>query len=231
MKSDLKKIKADGIDSLIFDIDGTLWDSREVVAKAWNESFERLLPEYDIETVTKERLTPLFGKTMDKICDALLPGVPDEKRRLITDDIYKTESEFIRREPGVLYTGVYDTVKALSEKYPLYIVSNCQKGYIDDLLDTTGLRPFFKAGLCYGDTGAQKNVTMRMLIEKEGLRSPVYIGDTQGDAEASRLAGVPFIWVSYGLGKAENGDFAARIDSFPELMSLSDSKSAIAEEG
>ncbi len=220
MNSDLRNLKDSGIESIIFDIDGTLWDSREVVAKAWNEAFKRLIPEYKTEPVTKEKLTSLFGKTMDKICEALLPDVPCEKRQLVADEIYKVESDYIRREPGVLYEGVCDTVKSLSEKYPLYIVSNCQKGYIDDLLDTTGLRPFFKAGLCYGDTGAQKDVTMRILIEKESLRSPVYIGDTQGDAEASRLAGVPFIWVSYGLGKAEEGYFSARIDCFSELKSL-----------
>lgn len=218
MGNEKKALSALSPDSIIFDIDGTLWDSRETVAKAWNEAFKKLLPEYKLPTVTKEILTPLFGKTMDKICDELLPGVPVTKRQLVADRIYEIESEYIRKEPGRLYEGVAAVVKELSKSYPLYIVSNCQLGYIDDLLDTTGLGPFFKDGLCYGDTGLPKEGTIRAMVERHGLSSPVYVGDTYGDAKASKLAGVPFIWASYGFGEVDEKDRIAKIENISDLL-------------
>ena len=217
---DMEALRAIRPDSIIFDIDGTLWDSREVVAKAWDSAFKKYLPEFGLPDITKELLTPLFGKTMEEINDALLKGVPEDRVRELTDNLYSVESEYLKKEPGRLYDGVADTVKKLSESFPLYIVSNCQKGYIEDLLETTGLGPCFKGGMCYGDTELPKGETMKFLIERHGLRRPIYVGDTEGDSEASRVAGVPFVWASYGFGSVCESGRAAKIENMSELLSL-----------
>ena len=62
-------------ESLIFDIDGTLWDSRALVAEGYNiqlkeEGLEHLF-------VNAEQLKPLFGKVMTEIADAILHSVPE----------------------------------------------------------------------------------------------------------------------------------------------------------
>ena len=58
-------------------------------------------------------------------------------------------------------------------------------------------------------------------MERNGLKAPVYVGDTQGDFEACKAAGVPFVWVEYGFGKVDAGDcegVSGTIKSFPELL-------------
>ena len=52
-------------------------------------------------------------------------------------------------------------------------------------------------------------------MERNGVTKAVYVGDTQGDADAAAKAGVPFIFTEYGFGSVK--DAAARIASLPEL--------------
>ncbi|MFQ9395815.1 MAG: hypothetical protein ACLR2E_19485 [Lachnospiraceae bacterium] len=58
-------------------------------------------------------------------------------------------------------------------------MSNCQKGYIEALLDTTPLKPYITGHLCYGDTNCQKDVTIRRLMKQYNLKKVFYVGDTQ----------------------------------------------------
>ena len=55
-------------------------------------------------------------------------------------------------------------------------------------------------------------------MERHGITDAVYIGDTQGDMEASCMAGLPFVFCRYGFGTPEK--FDAAVDSFPELEKL-----------
>ncbi len=55
-------------------------------------------------------------------------------------------------------------------------------------------------------------------MEKHNIESCVYIGDTQGDYEATVEAGIPFILAAYGFGAPEG--YVARIEKFEELLKL-----------
>lgn len=56
---------------------------------------------------------------------------------------------------------------------------------------------------------------MELLKERNNLINPVYIGDTDGDRQESALAGVPFVFVTYGFGETEN--YNVQFHSFKEL--------------
>jgi len=45
------------------------------------------------------------------------------------------------------------------------------------------------------------------LWERNHLKNPVYVGDTQGDCDGARLAKIPFIYVDYGFGKVNEYDY------------------------
>ena len=106
----------------------------------------------------------------------------------------------------------------LAKKYRLFIVSNSQRGYPELCLEKLGLTPYIQGHLCFGDTGTSKGKTIRTLMERHNIQSCVYIGDTQGDYEATVEAGVPFIWASYGFGTPEG--YAEKIDSFEQLLTM-----------
>ena len=204
-------------ESLIFDIDGTLWDSRALVAEGYNiqlkaENLAHLC-------VTAEDLKPLFGKVMTEIADAILATVPEAERYDLMERCMATENRYLEENPcHIGYPGVKETVAKLAETYRLFIVSNSQCGYPELCMEKLGLTPYIEGHLCFGDTGTSKGRTIRTLMEKHNITSCAYVGDTQGDYEATVEADVPFIWCAYGFGTPEG--FAARVDSFEQLLAL-----------
>ena len=204
------------MDSIIFDVDGTIWDSTQSVADSWNKAI-REHSDLDL-TLDPVSLSRVFGKTMTEIADALFPALDTEARMKLLDACYAEENRYLEDHPGLLYDGVAGTIRNLSLRYPLYIVSNCQCGYIEVMLKTSGLAPYIKDHLCFGETLRPKGETIRMLMEKNGLKSPVYVGDTQGDADACKAAEIPFILAEYGFGDVP--DAATRIQRFSDLEKI-----------
>ncbi len=202
-------------ESLIFDIDGTLWDSRQLVAEGYNLQLEK--EGLSHLAVTAEDLTPLFGKVMTEIADSILAPIPLPERYDLMDRCMKTENDYLfANECRIGYPKVKETLAELAKKYRLFIVSNSQCGYPELCIDKLGLGDYIEGHLCFGDTGTSKGKTIRTLIEKHNIGSCVYIGDTQGDLEACQEAGIPFIFCTYGLGQAESWD--AKIDSIEALL-------------
>ncbi len=204
------------MDSIIFDVDGTIWDSTESVAASWNKAI-RDHSNLDL-TLEPVSLSRVFGKTMTEIAEVLFPTLETDKRMKLLDICFDEENRYLEGHPGTLYPGVADTIRDLSQKYPLYIVSNCQCGYIEVMLRTTGLEPYIKDHLCFGETQVSKGETILMLMEKNGLKSPVYVGDTQGDADSCKVAGIPFIFAEYGFGSVP--DAITCIHTFSELAEM-----------
>ena len=204
-------------ESLIFDIDGTLWDSRALVAEGYNiqlkaEGLEHLC-------VDAERLKSLFGKVMTDIADVILESIPVPERYALMERCMDTENRYLfENECKIGYPKVKETVEALAKKYRLFIVSNSQRGYPELCMDKLGLTPYIQGHLCFGDTGTSKGKTIRRLMEQHGIESCAYVGDTQGDYEATLEAEIPFIWATYGFGTPEG--YVKKIDSFEELLSL-----------
>ena len=118
---------------IIFDMDGTLWDSAANVAESWNEAIRqdgrrnKVLTEADIKGV--------MGKTMDVIAKLLFPELSEKEQETLLAECCRIENDYLREHGGVLYPDLEDTFKELKKTYELYIVSNCQKGYIEAFLD------------------------------------------------------------------------------------------------
>ena len=204
------------MDGIIFDVDGTLWDSTDVVAVAYN----RILETYtDLPIrVTSDDLKKLFGKPMDEIFARLLPTYPKSEQLRLAELCFEQEDLELQKTPGKEYPGLRETFRALAKKHPLFIVSNCQKGYIELFLEKTGLGDCVKDHLCFGETRTSKGQTILTLMKRNGLHSPVYVGDTRGDADACEEAGIPFVLAEYGFGEVE--DPAYRISCLAELDRL-----------
>lgn len=202
------------MDGIIFDVDGTLWDSTAEVAVAWNEALRN---HSEVELVlTAELLKREFGKPLPEIVEDLFPELSKEEQERIADYLFKYENKRMETAPCVLYDGLKETIRELSKQYRLFIVSNCQEGYIEAFLKNTGLGECITDHLCPGDTGVYKAENIRMIMERNHLKSAVYVGDTQGDADACKAAGVPMIYAAYGFGTVKDPE--AEVHSFRELL-------------
>ena len=204
-------------ESLIFDIDGTLWDSRALVAEGYNIQLNKEgLSRY---CITAETLKPLFGRVMTEIADVLFADFPEKERYALMARCMETENRHLHENPcHIGYPGVRETMEALAKTHRLFIVSNCQQGYIELLMEKGGLGGLISDFDCFGNTGLPKGQTLRLLCERCNVRDAVYVGDTQGDMEASEQAGLPFVWAAYGFGKPAHWD--KRIDHFTDLLRL-----------
>ena len=109
-------------------------------------------------------------------------------------------------------------MERLSGRWPLYVVSNCQSSYIETMLRVSGLGRFVSGTLCYGDTNEGKGRNLVTLSNRYGLKEPIYVGDTQGDADACAEAGMPMIYAAYGLGEVRQP--WKQINAFPELLDI-----------
>lgn len=205
------------IKNLIFDIDGTLWDSTAIVAKGW----QRAVTEtgYSHAVITPDILRREFGQPMDVIAEHVFRDVEDmEKRKALLHKCCEYEQQLLEEnEEDISFPGVRAGMKKLAEHYHLYIVSNCQCGYIElvmQKIQITGLIDDFE---CFGNTGTCKGETIRLLMERNGIRKEetVYIGDTRGDYEACAMAGIRFILAAYGFGEAPEA--VVSIGEFSEL--------------
>lgn len=208
---------------IILDMDGTVWDSSENVARAWTVKVHEA--GYTDKEVTRKDIQSVMGKPMDVIADTLFTYTEKgPERDLLRTLCEKYENEYLLEHGGILYDGVFDTLKTLKDMgYHNYIVSNCQAGYIEAFLNHYKI-PFGNPGdliediECYGNNLHQKDENIRLLAERNKLTQACYVGDIQSDYDATVKAGYPFIHARYGFGTI-NTDVPF-IDSFNDLPEI-----------
>ena len=204
---------------IIFDMDGTLWDSAKAVAESWTEVVAR---EYTPERViTEDEIKRVMGLTMDKLAAQIFPELPEERRLQLLDVCGREENEYLRTHGAIVYPKVEETFQKLREKYHLYIVSNCQSGYIEAFLEYYGYGKYIEDIECYGNNGLVKGDNIRKVVERNHLTKAVYVGDIQGDYDASMQAGVEFIHAGYGFGTVDAN--VPEITAFEELPKVVES--------
>lgn len=203
--------------SLILDIDGTLWDTRKIIVRGWNKGLRA--DGRSRAQVTEEGLKNLLGKTIANIAQELVTDVPARQRDEVMACCLEWEHRELMADPcRVTFPGVLEGIPALAQNHKVYIVSNCENGYVELFLEKTGLGAYISDAEWYGRTLACKGESIRRLMERNGIQKAVYVGDTQGDLEAARMAGIPFVWAGYGFGQPREWDW--KIERFRDLEAL-----------
>lgn len=208
--------KLRNLDSIIFDLDGTLWDSTQEVLVSWNQ----VLDKYDEvgKKFTKEDIEGFMGTPITTIFEVFLPHLDAEKRTAIEKECSENEMKYIATHGGRLFHGLEDVLKVLSAKYKLAIVSNCQNGYIEAFLKYYGFEKYIIDFEHIGRTGLPKGENIKLVMERNKLKNSIYVGDTDGDRKAARLAGVPFVYARYGFGEVKEYDYV--IDTIEKLLEM-----------
>ncbi len=202
---------------IIFDMDGTLWDSAKAVADSWSEI---VVEKYGEEhRIFEDDIKAVMGKPMNELADIIFDFVEDEDERYeLLDVCGKYENEYLIKHGGVLYPDLEDTFKKLKENYNLYIVSNCQSGYIEAFLEHYGFEKYFDDIECFGNNNLMKDENIRKIVERNNLEKAVYVGDIQGDYDSTMKAGIDFILADYGFGSVDKE--VPKIEKFSDLINV-----------
>lgn len=201
-------------DSIGFDLDGTLWSAVLADKEAWAIVAE----EYGVYKPTEEQMAGVMGLNEIQLMTKLYPDMSDEDKHSFFDKASQLCNVILARDGGVLYEGMEETVKKLSRHFRLYIVSNCQPGYIETFLKHHQLEPYFCDFQWAGRECVPKSENIKNVIERNGFKNSIYVGDTQGDADAAYGAGVPFVYAGFGFGDVEKYDY--KIDKFEDIIDI-----------
>ncbi len=203
-------------DGIIFDLDGTLWNATEAICKTWNMVLERY--PYIREPVTVKELEKCMGLLLPDISRKLFPAESEEMQMKLIEECCDMEVAYLSEHGGILYPELEKTLDILSKKYKLFIVSNCQSGYIESFFKGHGLGKYFTDFECAGNTGKGKGENNKSIIERNKLSAAVYVGDTQSDMDSAIYAGIPFVYAAYGFGNVKGYDYV--INNFCELADI-----------
>lgn len=187
------------LEGLVFDLDGTLIDSRRDITTAVN----RMRQEMGLPPLELEQVVTMVGEGARKLVErALGPDFSWEEidQALARYLIYYWDVCLETTHP---YAGVPEMLAALARHYPLALLSNKGEALSRKILDGLGLAGHFRE-ILGGDslpTRKPDPAGLRLLAQKLGVpvRRLLLVGDTWVDAETARNAGCPFALVEWGF--------------------------------
>lgn len=211
----------DTFENIIFDLDGTLWDSRSTLIESWN----LILGRYDLleKPLVEEDLNQFMGLLLPDILPTLFPNGNPTQFDTILKEIIEHECETLSEKGGTIYEQVDNVLNELSKNHNLFIVSNCQDGYIQAFLKFSGFDHFFKDFESAGKTGCNKTENIRLVLERNQLDRlrTIYVGDTQTDYDSATQNELRFIFCNYGFGQLTVDSVPyMRINSCKDLLNL-----------
>ena len=207
----VEEVNGKRYDSLIFDLDGTLWNVNESCTNAWNDVLESI---GSGRRITVEEMNSVTGMPMEEIMVKLLPDDGFDHKKLYSL-LNSREEQLIGRQGTYLYPGMLKELERLAGFFRLYLVSNCQEWYLKRFLDYSGAGRYLSGWDCYGSSGQEKHLMISGIKVKNNIKNAVYIGDTVLDRDSAVLSGTDFVQVTYGFGLPLEGEI--RFDHFSDL--------------
>jgi phosphoglycolate phosphatase len=204
------------IDSIVFDLDGTLWDTCESCAIAWNAVSNRL--GIDFREITADDVRRVTGKPHEQCIRETFRDVPQDKLQALIELTMTEDNVMVQRHGGMLYDGVVAGLTELAASYRLFIVSNCQAGYIETFLEFAAVKNLLVDFECWGNTRKSKGENLASLIDRNTLKNPVMVGDMESDRDAATQCGIPFLHASYGFGAVSSNHRS--FNAFGELVAV-----------
>jgi len=201
--------------SVIFDLDGTLWEVIESTYKSANI----IANKYNLKEITKETICKVFGLNREESAKLYFPYIELNESTKLIDEMAVINIENLNKNGGNVYSNVKEVLNKLANKYDLYIVSNTAEiEYIEAFLKTSDTKEYFKNYIAASSLNISKKDAIKKVIDDYKIEKAVYIGDTRIDLEAAYANNIPFVHAQYGFGEKINTEYS--IDDIKELPAV-----------
>lgn len=215
-------------DALIFDLDGTLFQTETLLLPAYHATFEQLRMEglYCGETPPEQHILSGLGMLLDQIWEMIMPETEEKVHRRADELLLNYQLEGLARGEGALYEGVAQTLTVLRKQgIRLFIASNGLEDYVKRVIQNKGLLSLFETGGLYsaGEHKTRSKVDLvRKLMQEHNVAHAWMVGDRSSDVEAGHANGLFVVGCDYaGFRKTGELDRAdVRIRRFDELLDL-----------
>lgn len=214
-------------DSIIFDFDGTLFQTEKLAVPSFEKTFQQLKEEgySSTEWPTEEQMLSVIGMTLDQIWNELLPDLPREAHLKANQYMLQNELEGVKEGYGALYPGVVETLMELKNRgYRLFVASNGLKEYIHGVSEAFRIEHYFDAMYAADEykTESKKDL-IKKLVEDHSIRQGIMVGDRHSDVEAGLTNQLLVVGCDFGFATDDELDGAHLvIQKFPQLMEVLD---------
>lgn len=198
---------------IIFDLDGTLWDTVPLAHKCMNIICER----NNIPKFTFQKVKNTFGLQLEAIIKMLWGNNPNGPKYMAEYENLK--KDMIVEQGGFIYPFEKEVLQKLKNNYDLYIVSNSfTPEVLESYLKFSDTQNIFSEAIAAGYVGLTKAKAISYVIKKAKADNAIYVGDMYLDRDSAKEAGIPFIQCLYGFGEDLNEKY--KINSFSELENV-----------
>src|SRR5262249_37282930 len=137
-------------DGIIFDLDGTLWDASAACIIAWNNTLKQTGDGFPV--VDEKMVAGFSGRMLEDILAAHFKSIQPQQHEEFIRRYAIEEAQQMHKLGGTLFPDTKESLENLAREFPLFIVSNCQKGYIENFLQQYELGNLFSDFESSGNT-------------------------------------------------------------------------------
>ncbi len=204
------------IEMIMFDLDGTLWDTEDTFHAVMNE----VVAKHDnLKEITKEQVAKTMGCTFAETAETFMPYLEKEERENYLQEMLDEVAIRLSEVGGNVYEGLENVLIELSKSYKLAIVSNCAAGYIEAFLKSSNLEKYFLDFAAAAKMKLSKGEAIKAVLERNNIKNAIYVGDTVKDFEASQAAELQFVQAKYGFGTDLQTDHSIEnISELPDVL-------------
>lgn len=199
---------------LIFDLDGTLWETGESYIYSYNKACEQL------NIPLEKRQGPEFvlsylGIKLEELVQTIIPEAPNKYQLGMM--LLGGAIEYLVKNPKTYSKNIFDLFSTLSLKYEIYIISNCPRPFLEAFYTVSGIKQFVT-----GDNTIEDSEKTEIIKKISGNyeEETLFVGDAPSDYEAiGNHQSVKFVYGAYGYKDCETYDYYLKnIDELPELL-------------
>lgn len=201
---------------IIFDLDGTLWETIEATYIAANIIVEK---HKELKKISKETIIKGMGLSTQENATNYIPYIPAKQGIKYMKEISQKTSEIINEKNVVIYDGVIETLKELSKEYKIGIITNNRDEYAKTFLNITKLKEYFTDYMGSASYNITKGEAIKQMVKKYNEKENYYVGDIKKDQEATMYAGIKFIHAKYGFEPNLKSELSIKkIQDLPKIL-------------